>query len=68
MATANPNVTQYRYTAGPHKDVTILINRQMRGVRITSHPNPKLEGLVLDLPDFLKQYDLENLEAIWIPV
>lgn len=64
MATANPNVTEYRYTAGPHKDVTILINRQMRGVRITSHPNPKLEGTVFDLPDFLKDYNLEHLELI----
>lgn len=64
MATANANITEYRYTAGPHKDVSIRINRQMRGVRITSHPNPELEGAVYDLPDFLKDYNLEHLELI----
>jgi hypothetical protein len=65
MSASKPNVRRYRSTDGDNEGMIIQVNRQMRGVKIESHPsNPTMVGLVYDLPDFLKHHDLDNLELL----
>lgn len=65
MAAAKPNVSRYRYLAGEHRGMIITINRQMRGVKIETHPTDKtLAGQVYDLPIFLRDFDLEHMELV----
>ena len=64
MAAAKPNIRQYRVQAGQNAGMIIQINRQMRGVRILKHPDPAQVDKVYDLPDFLRDYDLEHMELV----
>lgn len=67
MSASKPNIRRYRYTDGEDEGMVFCINRQMRGVKIESHPTQPLKvGLVYDLPDFLKHHDLDNMELVWV--
>lgn len=59
-----PHIREYRATGGPDKGMVITVNRQMRGVKITEHPNPKRVGDTYDLAEFLKYHDLDGLELV----
>jgi len=65
MAGSKPHVRQYRVTAGEEAGATLTINRQMKGVRIDTHPSkPDMSGKVFDMFKFMEVFDLDFLELI----